>query len=74
MSALAGYYLFADFCTGEYLTLKEIQGQWQVNPVAIYVDGSRLAQNVTGFGEDSQGELYIATPTSIYKIIAIHNL
>lgn len=50
---LYGYYLFADYCTGQIWALIEVNSQWQVLTV------NRAPGFVSTFGEDAAGELYI---------------
>lgn len=47
-----GDYFFADFCTGQLWTLKELNGQWQVARTPF-------TGLVSTFGEDVNGELYL---------------
>ncbi len=60
-----GRYFFGDYCSGEIGILTETNGTWNtelLSPVA--------GENWTTFGEDSQGELYLAGIFSgnIYKL------
>jgi glucose/arabinose dehydrogenase len=63
--ALTGTYLFADYCSGVISGAKRSSGQWVV---------SRLlssGKNISTFGEDEAGELYIAhhsTNGEIYRL------
>ncbi|HEX6202400.1 MAG TPA: PQQ-dependent sugar dehydrogenase [Thermoanaerobaculia bacterium] len=51
---LRGVYLFADFCTGEIFgTVPRCDGGWQAN---VLFDAPF---NVTAFGEDEAGEVYV---------------
>ncbi len=51
---LAGVYLYADYCTGELFgTVPRCDGAWQSEPLLD------LPYNVTSFGEDHAGELYL---------------
>ena len=52
---LVGHYLFADFCSGRFWSLAELNGSW---------NQQLLATNVmlpTTFGEDADGRLYVAS-------------
>ena len=60
---LTGNYFFGDYCSGEIWSLADGGGTWQQNLVATS-DG-----NVTSFGEDAAGELYVVTRQgTIYQI------
>lgn len=64
-SSLEGIYFFADYCSSEIGMLKENDGSWTMTFTEPFNDN-----NWTTFGEDVNGELYIAdiTSGSIYKI------
>lgn len=47
-----GDYFFADFCTGQLWTLKELNSQWQATRTPF-------TGLVSAFGEDVNGELYL---------------
>ena len=50
-----GQYLYADYCTGVVSTLyRDGQGVWRNSELAA------AGGNVTTFGEDSSGEVYLA--------------
>jgi glucose/arabinose dehydrogenase len=51
--ALAGYYIFGDYCTGRLWTLVKFGGRWRQSPL---VD---TAFSISSFGEDAAGELYL---------------
>lgn len=52
---LQGTYVFADFCTGQAWGLSRDQaGVWQ------HVTLGAIGRNITAFGQDAQGELYVA--------------
>ncbi|HEU4328115.1 MAG TPA: PQQ-dependent sugar dehydrogenase [Roseiflexaceae bacterium] len=52
--SLQGFYFFGDYCSGRMWTLREVTpGAWQQTPVL----DSRL--NISSFGEDEAGELYL---------------
>ena len=63
---LNGYYFFADYCSNEIGSIDFDGGDFTIN----YSDQFG-GNNWTAFGEDTDGELYIAGVTSgnIYKII-----
>jgi len=82
MPALRGFYLFADYCgTGSssstkryWTTTLQQGGTWDTNTLEIYVNSNRLIANVSSFGEDAQGEMYIVTLfAGVYKITGIRN-
>ena len=49
-----GIYLYGDYCTGEIWGLIQSDGGWQ-NQLLFDADG-----NITSFGQDANGEIYIA--------------
>lgn len=61
-----GIYFFADYCSNEIGTLEEDGNNWNINFTAPF-----NGNGWSSFGEDSNGELYIAGLTSgtVYKII-----
>ena len=64
--ALAGNYFFGDYCSGFIWALRQDeQGQWTTGSGAlITVDGQ-----VTSFGQDANGEIYVVTREGIiYQI------
>lgn len=63
--ALTGRYLLADYCSGKFWSLlRDGQGQW-----AATLHG-KLMDNPSSFGEDNNGELYVASLSDgiIYRI------
>ena len=62
---LSGIYFFADYCSNEIGTLQQNGNVWQMNFTASF-----SGNNWSSFGEDGNGELYIAGISSgtIYKI------
>jgi glucose/arabinose dehydrogenase len=60
---LAGAYLFADYCDGELRALVQAGGR---------VTGARRLGvdpgNVVSFGQDAAGELYVLTPSTVFRI------
>ena len=61
---LEGVYLYGDYCSGEtWTTWRNPEGEWQTE---LFVS---VGENVTGFGQDQDGELYIVTYNGdIYRI------
>jgi len=69
--ALAGTYLYADYCAGWVRSF-----QWRGGAVADARDEPALAPGgtVSSFGEDARGELYVVTygsPGSLYRIVPV---
>jgi glucose/arabinose dehydrogenase len=56
--ALQGVYLFADFVSGRIWGLRQVNGEWERTEL---LDTDK---NISSFGEDETGELYL---TSIYE-------
>ena len=56
----ANKYFFADYCTGEIGT---------INTAGIITWRLDASGNITTFGEDKDGELYVAAGNIVYKII-----
>ena len=70
---LAGWYLFSDYCTGHLLGVRSdvprtAAGERATAPRVLLETGA----NVSSFGEDADGELYLADHASgtIYRIVA----
>ena len=53
--ALAGWYVFADYCSGR---IRAVSAAGDSAPVVILVGGG----NIAAFGEDEAGELYVVDP------------
>ncbi|HEU5300436.1 MAG TPA: PQQ-dependent sugar dehydrogenase [bacterium] len=63
--ALAGRYLFADYCSGRVWTLAEGGGRWSM-AVLLNTD-----LRITSFGEDASGELYVVDHGgAVYRLTA----
>lgn len=64
--AIAGMYLYADYCTGFIRGAKKVNGVWTTTLLLS------TSHNVSTFGQDQAGELYIANhdPTTggVYRI------
>lgn len=63
--ALAGHYFLADYCSGNFWSLiRNEQNQW------IATDHNKLMDNPSTFGEDNNGELYVASLSdgTIYRL------
>jgi glucose/arabinose dehydrogenase len=63
---LAGSYIFGDYCSGKIWMLTHPNGQWTMTLI-LQVD-----MNIEGFGQDSNGELYISDfrTNSIYRLVS----
>jgi len=62
---LVGTYLYGDYCTGYIWGLRPVDGQWQT---ARLLDSGL---NITSFGEDEAGEVYVVDRGgAIYRIVA----
>ncbi|HSJ88952.1 MAG TPA: PQQ-dependent sugar dehydrogenase, partial [Anaerolineales bacterium] len=64
--SLSGYYLYGDYCSGRVFTVHKTSPTSWSTPVQL----ADTAFNITSFGEDEQGELYLADYATgkIYKI------
>jgi glucose/arabinose dehydrogenase len=66
LPALRGTYFYADYCEGWIRSFRYAGGQatdprtWELENVG----------NITSFGEDSRGELYVMAGGDVYKIVA----
>jgi glucose/arabinose dehydrogenase len=70
---LAGWYLFSDYCSGLLFGVRSdvpqtVAGERAVGPRVLLETGA----NVSSFGEDTDGELYLADHASgtIYRVVA----
>jgi len=62
ISAMRGFYVFGDYCTGMMWTLAKVRAKWYMSPL---VDTSLL---ISSFGEDANGELYVTSLNgSVYR-------
>ena len=64
---LAGTYLYGDYCTGKIWGATSAAGSWSARLF------NRRASNLTTFGEDASGELYVATETGLFARIVNPN-
>ncbi|XMO86696.1 PQQ-dependent sugar dehydrogenase [Algibacter sp. AS12] len=62
-SSFTGKYFFADYCSGEIGLLTNTEGNWSMS-----LQTPTNKHNWTTFGEDINGELYIAGGSTVYKI------
>ena len=62
--ALAGRYLFGDYCSGRVWSMSLVGGKAAVRQEAVQVRG------LTSFGVDTAGELYLASQLGwVYKLV-----
>jgi len=60
--ALAGFYIFGDYCNGRLWTLVRFGGAWRLSVLRD------TPYSIASFGEDAAGELYLVNHTgSIYR-------
>ncbi|RIK93450.1 MAG: glucose dehydrogenase [Proteobacteria bacterium] len=76
--ALAGAYLFADFCHGRIWSLRWDAENGLVEPAvdrtdALMPEGETL-RRIVGFGEDASGELYVAAMNDFGTTGAVYRL
>jgi glucose/arabinose dehydrogenase len=67
---LAGHYLYADYCAGRVKSFRYVKGA--VPPVQDHRDYPQFGElgNITSFGEDTRGQLYIVTQAGgVYRIV-----
>jgi glucose/arabinose dehydrogenase len=64
--ALAGTYIFGDYCSGRIWTLREAGGSWQ------HDEALQAGFQVASFGEDQAGELYVTgiDDGTLYRVTA----
>jgi uncharacterized repeat protein (TIGR01451 family) len=66
VAGLAGYYVYGDYCSGEIFAANNPGGNWSFGTSAPLLDN---AFNITTFGEDEAGELYVAGSPNVYRIV-----
>ncbi len=68
-----GTYFFADYCSGNIWTFKEVNGQatdFKNRSDEINLGGGRFTTYISSFGEDNAGELYFVDYNgAVYKMI-----
>ena len=62
-SQLWGSYLYTDWCSGVIWSSEKSSGIWQSETLSISLS------NITTFGEDADGEVYLSNGSSVFKII-----
>jgi hypothetical protein len=74
---LNGTYFFADYCSGNIWTFKEVEGMatnFRNRTAEINLGGGEFTNYISSFGEDNNGELYFVDYNgTIYKLIAVGN-
>lgn len=60
---LFGAYVYGDYCSGRLWAARPVGGGWEPEPLAIRLPG------IVSFGEDLNGELYLAANDSIYRLV-----
>ena len=71
-----GHYIFADYCSGDIWSFMRLPNGTIANLVDRSAEldppGSQTIQNVTSFGEDAAGELYIVDQTGgeVFRVFA----
>jgi glucose/arabinose dehydrogenase len=62
--ALQGAYVFGDYCSGRMWTLSQANGAWTMN------DAMQTGAQISSFGEDEAGELYMTDLASgtVYRV------
>jgi len=65
LPALAGAYLYVDYCRGDVTALRQQDGEWKPEVLG-------KAESISSFGEDEAGELYLTGDSSgvIYRLTA----
>jgi glucose/arabinose dehydrogenase len=63
--SLQGVYFFADYCSGRIWKGIQTAGSWTA------VEALDTTLNISSFGEDEAGELYVTTPAgSVFRLVA----
>ena len=66
VAGLGGYYIYGDYCSGEIFAANDPGGVWSSGTSAPLLDNTF---NITTFGEDEAGELYVAGSPDVYRIV-----
>jgi len=61
--ALKGMYVYGDYCSGTIWAASVQGGVWTTVPLAVN------APNLTTFGEDASGELYVGTQGALFALL-----
>ncbi len=65
---LEGFYLYSDYCGGYLRGFRFENGE--ASDETDFTDQVGVPGRVTGFGVDGDGEVYVTTPDSLYKLVA----
>ena len=66
--ALAGWYVYADYCSGEVWAVSSTSSS---RPTPVELVGTGSGRLISGFGEDAAGELYLCDLNgTVYRIVA----
>ena len=66
IAALAGWYVFGDYCSGEVLAVSSTAAS---RPAPVTLFGTGSGRNVSSFGQDAAGELYVVDLRgTVYRI------
>lgn len=68
IAGLQGWYLFGDFCSTQVIAARVCDGMLVGTQEIPSVNG--LVANLTSFGEDQSGELYLVGANSLVRLIA----
>ena len=64
IASLSGAYIYGDYCSGRIFRARPVNGKWTVAPLAD------TNFNLSTFGEDAAGELYVSDLSgAVYKIV-----
>jgi glucose/arabinose dehydrogenase len=70
-----GHYIFSDYCSGDIWTVRRTAGGSlaDITNRTAEIDAANIVDNVTSFGEDANGELYICDQTGgqVFKITGV---
>ncbi len=59
---LVGHYVYGDYCAGTLWAAARTSGSWQATELVP------AAANLTTFGEDAAGEIYLAAGSTLYRL------
>ncbi len=63
--ALIGHYLLGDVCSGRIWTVRQVEGRWEMQ------ERLRIDVQISSFGEDAAGEVYVVDVRGqVYRITA----
>lgn len=68
---LRGTYIYADYCSGNFWSLKWTGGATATaTDITSQINPNPKKTNITTFGQDSNGEMYVAAGGTVYRIDA----